>query len=687
MPFGSVMLIPGVDTERTPTLNQAGVSQSQLIRYKDALIQKYGGWQRYYPVAVTGTVRDLHAWQDFDQNSILSIAATNALQFLITDTSDTQTISDITPQTTTSNPAVNFTTSITSTSVTIVDAGILNVTTFDSIYLKTPVSVGGLILSGVYAIASIVSPTSYTITASSAATSSVSNAGAVPRFTTTTSSALVNVELANHGLTAAGQIAVFDVSTTGGGVTIFGSYPVNSVVDADNFVIVVDNVATSTTAFSMNSGNASILYYINLGPTGTLQAYGSGNYGAGNYGFGTSSGSAQTGTPITATDWTQDNWGNLLVACPTSGGIYTYDPAGGYTTAGIIPTAPAFNGGVFVSTSQQIVVAWASTVVQDIGIEQDPLWVQWSTVGDYTNWTVDNTTQAGGFRIPTGSAIMCGMAVQNQNLLWTDLDLWAMNYQGPPFVFGFNKIGSGAGAISSHAAQQLRGNVYWMGQRNFYSLTPGGVSVLPCPVWDFVFQNINLSYTQNVRAMPNTPFNEVGWLFPSDDSTSGECDSYVKFNITEPNAPWDYGTIDRSAWIDQTALGMPLAASVSGPLIYQHETTNNADGAALNASFVTGYFYIAEGEDYAYVDQILPDFKWGVYPGTGSASLVLTFYVVDFPGETPRQYGPYTVTQATEYVTVRFRGRQMAIGVQSLDTGSFWRVGRVRYRYAPDGRR
>jgi hypothetical protein len=55
------------------------------------------------------------------------------------------------------------------------------------------------------------------------------------------------------------------------------------------------------------------------------------------------------------------------------------------------------------------------------------------------------------------------MAVSNQSLFWTDLDLWAANYAGFPLVFGFNKIGAGAGAISSHSMQQLRNGVYWMG--------------------------------------------------------------------------------------------------------------------------------------------------------------------------------------------------------------------------------
>jgi hypothetical protein len=313
--------------------------------------------------------------------------------------------------------------------------------------------------------------------------------------------------------------------------------------------------------------------------------------------------------------------------------------------------------------------------------------IRWSDQGDYTSFIPSTTNQAGSFRIPIGSVIRGGMAVSNQSLFWTDLDLWAANYAGFPLVFGFNKIGAGAGAISSHSMQQLRNGVYWMGSSNFYSYSGEGVKVLPCPVWDVVFQHLNLDFTANVRAMPNTQFNEVGWLYPSSASTDGECDSYVKMNITDTGMPWDYGPLPRSAWIDQSVLGIhPISATPTGVIYYQ-ESGRNMDGAPMTSSFTTGYFYIAEGEEFSFVDLIIPDFKWNKFGNTSSAQVQISFNVIDYPGDTPTVYGPYTMNSTTEYITVRFRGRQASITVTSSDIGSFWRLGRVRYRYAPAGRR
>lgn len=680
MPFGAVQLIAGIDVEKTPTLNQAGISSSQLIRFRESLVQKIGGWQKFYAFNIAGVPRDFHAWQDLNGARHLLAGTTTSLN-VITGGS----LINVTPQLLNTNSPVNFSTVANSTTVTVTDTGINNVTILDSVDIETPVSVGSAIVAGMFQIVSTLGGTSYTINLTTPAGTTANNTGVIPLFSLSTSSNIVTVNLPNHGLSVgvAGQSFVFEESTTIQNVTIAGIYPV-SVSDANNFVISVNTVATSAATGFMNGGNAAFVYYITSGPSPSGSGYGTGGYGQGGYGTGVS-GTSQSGLPITATDWTSDNWGEIVLASPAGGAIYQYDPTGGFSTARIVPTAPIYNNGIFVSNTLQILFAWGSTALANVGLSIDPMLIRWSDQGDYTNFKPSTTNQAGSFRIPIGSVIRGGMSVANQNLFWTDLDLWAAAYKGFPLVFGFNKIGAGAGLISSHAAQQFRGSVYWMGASNFYVYDSGGVRVLPCPVWDFVFQNMNTAFGTNVRSMPNTPFNEIGWLFPSSASVSGECDSYVKMNVTEPNQPWDFGLLQRSAWMDQTILGNPIAGTSNG-IIYQHETTNDADGQPITATFTTGYFVIGEGEDYAFVDRIIPDFKWSLFGSSSSAQIQMTFNVTNYPGDTPVAYGPYVVNSTTEYISVRFRGRQMSVTVTSSDQGSFWRIGKIRYRWAPSGR-
>lgn len=761
MPFGSLTLSPGVNVQRTPMLLRAGLSSSNLIRFKDSLVQKYGGWQLYYGSPLNGIPRDIHVWQDLNNNKWLSIGTTKALDVLTNNIiTDIPILTDITPKTLTSNCIPNILTSATSTTVIINDPNISGVTQFDSVFFNVPVSVGGIILDGLYPITggsgseyTITVPSPATITnnfqtsAATAATGTtlhfsatppselvpswvidnlfvvnnttpsvipsgtvstgsitttavpISNAvtgggvamgdsiafSSIPIFTTVSGSSAVSVFLNNHGLSV-GDVVVFPLATTVGGVTIQGTYDVIVYTDSNNFKISASNLATSSTSTQMNSGQLQLIYYITLGPVPSSHGYSVNGYSSGGYGSGGSGGSQQDGNEISAIDWTLDNWGSILTACPKNGGLYYWDPAGGLANASIIPEAPPFNTGQFVSMSEQIMIAFGSSVHEGIGWQQQPLLVQWSDAQNFFQWTASAATQAGNFVLSPGSMIVAGLAGSNQNLLWTDLDLWAMNYIGPPLVFGFNKIGAGMGAVSMHSIQQLRGSVFWMGKTNFYAYTGAGANVVPCPVWDAVFQNLNTNYLQNIRAMPNTPFNEVGWLYPSLASQSGECDSYVKFNISEPGTPWDIGPMPRSTWIDQTVLGNPIATSSSG-YIYQHEMTPDAGDVAMNSSMTTGYFYLAESEEFVFIDQVIPDFKWNTYTGSTSAQIQMSFSVLNYPSDTPTIYGPYVVTNQTEYISVRFRGRLVSITIQSDDFGSFWRIGSIKFRYSPAGRR
>lgn len=683
MPFAGVKLNPGINVEKTPLLLEAGYSYCSLVRFRDGLAQKYGGWEKFYPLAVGGTPRDLWAWQDLNQVNRLAVGTTTQVAMI----ADGQ-LSNLTPQTLTSDFAPDFSTSSGSTTVEITDPNISNVTTFDSVFFNTPISVGGLILSGLYPITTITGTDSYEIEAAAAATATVANGGAVPEFSTTDGSSIVTVVLEDHGLTSDSDTIVFPVETTANNVTIVGLYSALTIQDADTFTILVNTKADATGSFDMNGGDAQLVYYLAQGPAAAGVGYGLGGYGLGGYGTGVVPVS-QTGDPITATDWTSGNWGEILLECPENGAIYYWEPTSGFTTMSLVSSAPPFNTGMFVSTSAQIVIAYGSTAQQQIGVIQDPMLVRWSDSENFFDWTETESNLSRQFRVPIGSKIVAGMAVSNQNLIWTDLDLWVMNFIGFPNVYGFNMIGAGAGACSKHAVQKMRGGVYWMGRSNFYRYAGNGVEVVPCPVWDFVFQNLNLDYIENVRAMPNTGFNEVGYFFPSTASVSGECDCFVIQNITEPGQPWmigPAGAMPRSAWIDQSVLGPPIATS-SGGVIYQHETGNDADGNPLSWSWTTGYFRLAEGQDYVVVDQVRPDWKFGEYGGAQSAQINMTFNVVNFPEDTPEVYGPYSVTEATQYLSTRFRGGLISITASGNDLGSFSRLGHCRFRYTPMGRR
>lgn len=757
MPIESIRLKPGINADYTPTLNEGGWSASNLIRWKGGLPQKIGGWEKYWSASIGSSVRALHAWRDLNSANHLAVGADETLGVITSDI-----LTDITPQIISSDFAPYITTTSGSRTVEITDPNVSNVTSFDSVFFLTPVTIGGLILVGGYAITLVTGTHTYQIESLRAATATVGRGtitaataanpceitatahgftngqkvlisgvagmtqlngnfytvagattdtfelsgvdasaytaytsggfvygGITPQIDSTSGSAIITVTIIGHGLSPGNQVT-FPFSTTISDVAISGTYTVVSTPTADTFTVTASTAAAASDTAIMNDGLVRMRYYINLGPASTSAGYGLGTYGTGGYGTGVAI-TAQTGTPITTDDWTLDNWGKTVVACPDGGGIYTWEPDGGFSNARLITSqrAPIYNTGIFVAQPAQILVAYGSTTsgLSGIGVYQDPLLIRWSDQDDYEDWTVDTTDQAGSQRIPRGSRIVSGMQAPNQALIWTDIALWSMQYVGQPLVFSTNEIATDCGLIAKHARCVMGGVVYWMGDSNFHMLS-GRVSVLPCTVWSIVYDDLDVANSNVCWAWANSLHNEVWFFYPSLTDATGECSRYVKVTVpTSPSEPyiWDHGTLARSAGIGQSVLGSPISATFSG-LIYQHEVDDNADGQPINSWIESGDLMIAEGSVAAFVDRWWPDMKWGPYGGDDSAVVTLTFTCFDdMTGDTFTD-GPHTLTDSTNFVIPRFRAHRTRLRIESSNHGPAWRMGRNRYRVAPDGK-
>jgi hypothetical protein len=683
MPHAMLRLVGGANTTETPALNEnSGISATNLVRYffdpnGSPLIGKLGGWLKYFPTAMSAIVRALWAWEDINDVSHLAIGtqpftpAFNSRSQLAVITAGALT--DITPVIASSDTlgSVDFATTIGSASVTITDASVPGITDTCSVFFPVQISVGGVVLFGLYPCDpdGYSGADSYTVYArdilGNLLPATTSASAVIPVFTATAGSNVISVALADHGYSVGITFPVLIEISLGGNVHLYGNYVIQDIVDANTFTILA-NVA----AASSGGGTADFIPAIYNGLTPN----------------------PPSALPVVAVDdWTPDNFGQDLVACGVATGvlspsgvlyqpIYIWSPQG-QPTASVIPQAPVVNDGIFVAMPQRQIVAWGST---QTGI-QDPLLINWCDVNNPYQWIALVTNQAGSYRIPKGSRIVAGVQGPQQALIWTDIDVWSMQYIGPPYVYSFNEIGTGCGLIGRKAGGALNGIYYWMGPSQFFNLGGEGVLPLPCPVWDVVFQNLypGIAAANKIRFASNARFGEIQWFYPSANGT-GEVDSYVKYNVYM--GVWDYGSLGRTAWVDQSVLGPPIGADPASLYLYQHETSNDADGAPMLPYFQTGYFTIAEGDFQTFIDLIWPDMRYGQWSQPQTATVQITFYVVNYPGDTPRVFGPYSVTQATKYFNTRLRGRLVSIRISSSDLGSFWRIGALRYRYAPDGR-
>lgn len=672
MPLQEIKIGPGVNTQLTATkLHETQWSQSQLIRFKDKLPQKLGGWQRMTSTPLVGVGRGMHGWADLSGNPYIAVGTDQRLEVLIGGE-----LFDITPLRATHNVAVSFSTIINTKTVTINDTA-HGAAVGDWVNVVVPVSVGGLIIQGFYQIQTVPNANSYTITAASNATATVTNGGAVPSFNTSgIGVTVVTVTLANHGLTN-GNFFTVQVATTVGGIVIAtGSYPVSSVT-TNTFQITPGGVSSGAATVSENGGNAQLQYLIPTGPSSAQFAtgYGIGPYGSGPYGIGTGG----SGFVIPLREWFLDHWGQDLIGNYTNGPSYYWQPPL-VAPATLVPNGPLFMTASFVAMPEQIFVALGA----ETGGVQDPNLIRWTDVADFTDWTASATNQAGSFRLPNGSRIVGGIQGGQFAMISTDVDVWLMQYIGFPLVFGFNKLASNVDWLSARCCGIYKGAFYWVASNNFYYFDGNTVGVLPCTVWDFFFNNLNRMQREKVFCWSNSWFSEIWWFFPS-TSGNGEVDSYVKYTVDQNI--WDYGMLGRTCGIDDNVLGAPIATESATNLIQQHEIGYDADGQPMQGFIQSGYFSISDGTFFTHIDRLIMD---AIFSGPTNSGIYVTIYVQNYPTDPVQSYGPYAWRgpgNGPPYSVIRARGRVAAVKIATTDLSVFWRYGALRLNTQPAGRR
>lgn len=689
MGYQTLQQTPGIDVEKSALDNGAGWSYSMAVRFRDGLPEKIGGWAALNNnMPLVGTCRGMHAWADLAGNRYLAAGTEQRLELFYGGL-----ITDITPIRVTTNANPDFTTVMGSATVTVTQTSHGE---FDGDWIDVviPVAVGGIVLQGLYLVQAVVDDDNFTITAAAPATSGATNTGTVPSFTTINLSTDVTVTLTNNGAVLGGTFGV-QVATTVGGLTIaVGTYSVVSITDANNFVIQPGGTASSGATVFENSGHAEIAYLVH---TGLASAAYLGGYGVGPYGGGPYGAASTIITPLR--QWFLDNFGQDMVGNYTGSPIYLWVPPVAPNNVAVaidttnFPDAvdpPTAVNGCFVAAPQQMIIAWGCNVPNTATF--DPCLVRWCDQGDFTNWDAASTNQAGSFRLTGCSRIVGAISASNFVVIWTDVDLWLMSYLGGAggglnqLVWGFNKIAGASDLLAARACAVYRNLVFFASSSRFYFFDGNQVTLVPCPVWDKLWKNLNRQQVDKVNLQVNSYFQEVS--IASQSLAGTDVDQRITYNIRENT--WTYDDAPtltaRTAWIDENVYGAPVGTDTSG-LLQQHDTEGvyDANGATLGAGIRTGWFSAQEGTVLTMMERLEADLI--VNGGTGT--IQVTVYAQNYATGPVRSYGPFnwTVGSGPPWSVVRARGRFMSIMISSIDLGVFWRLGNLRYLAGQAGRR
>jgi len=358
--------------------------------------------------------------------------------------------------------------------------------------------------------------------------------------------------------------------------------------------------------------------------------------------------------------WSLDNFGEYLIGCLTSDGkIYEWQ-LNTASDAAVLSNAPTNNKAIVV-TEERFVFALASG--------GNPRKIAWSDREDNNTWTPSDLNEAGDIELQTNGEIMTGIRMRGRTLILTTTDAHVATYQGPPYVYGFERVGTACGAVSRKSVVAVDEGAFWMGKRSFFVFNGSSVTEIPCDVCDYIFADINDNQASKAWATHNAEFGEIWWFFPSNSST--EIDSYVSYNYKEGH--WQTGKLNRTCGVFRGVFQDPIWCDETG-IVYNHET--GLDHGIYTPYAETAPISIGAGDGIMKVNSLIPDAE-------DSGDVQVYFKTRFHPQDEERTYGAYTLDNPT---SVRFSGRQIRMRVESARP-SDWRVGTMRVEATQGGRR
>jgi hypothetical protein len=381
--------------------------------------------------------------------------------------------------------------------------------------------------------------------------------------------------------------------------------------------------------------------------------YGSGDYGLGLYGVAL----PDSTNTLPASVWTLDTFGENLVGVMDSDQVI-YEWVPGDPQALAVANAP--DAAAILTTAENILMALAC--------DGNPRLAKWSAIQDNTDWTPTVTNQARDQLVQTQGALMCGKRVAGGNLILTDEGAFRATYVGPPFVYQFDRVGSGCGIVGRQAIAVTQTDAYWMGREGFFVYN-GFVQPLACAIQDLIFSDFNQLQSAKVSSVLIADHNEVWWLYPSADSI--EVNRAAVFNYAE--GTWARHFMDRTCGTGANgAFQYPIL--IGGGVAYDHEVGNFKDGRQPFA--LSGPVEIGSGDNVIMLKRFIPDER-------NAGQVVVSFKGRPWPNAPMTEFGPYPSTSPAD---LRATARQMEICYTGEADADF-RIGDFRFEVQPGGKR
>lgn len=519
-------------------------------------------------------------------------------------------------------------------------------------------------------------------------------------FATTSGQLLITVTDPGHDAQD-GDFVTYSNMTPFGNVDLNGEWRIASVLDLNTYTILYGVPVSVTNAGAGGTAIANYQLSIGLTSDGTLSGYGTGDYGLETYGTGRSNSTFGGFARI----WSLDNWGEDLLASPNGGGLYWWQRQTGPDSRAIIrPTAPANIERMLVGPDDRHVIALGtnllSTDLTTVTGQQDRMFVRWCIGDNFDDWVETELNDAGSKRLDTGSRLITAVKTRTSIVFFSDESLYTVSLVGGSDVYQVTPLGKSSRIISPEAGVDVFGVVYYMTEHGF-AFFDGAIHDLPCDIADYVFgietdptTGLNRGMASKVTARVRQDFFEIIWSFPSNSSDENDSTAVYNWQLQV----WYKSSIARESGLDTNAFyDTPIGFNDTGVFIEETGTDVGTEEGLFNFLLTwEGEFAMtsrrdvpqnqtlwstASGGMLMLVHSLIPDFK------EMAGSITVQCQGRDLSND-PTVYGDRLIVDPTvDKVDPQFSQRRVAIYMESVAMGDYWRMDYWRAMASPIGRR
>lgn len=242
------------------------------------------------------------------------------------------------------------------------------------------------------------------------------------------------------------------------------------------------------------------------------------------------------------TFWSMAQWGDKVLAVNLENDMREYDFSTLPATASVVSGAPR---------GKHVIVVKDHVVVCGLAGQENKL--KWSSINDYTGWTV-GVNLCDEQEFPDGGRIMAAYGGEYGYILQERKVRLMVQAPGAPEIFQFETLADNLGCVAPRAAVGIGNTVFFLANSGFYMISGNSVK----PIADerinrWFFDNVNKTYMSRVNAGYDSARKIVVWAFISKDATITSIENYVCDKILIyhiPTGRWSYSEENGTGFID-----------------------------------------------------------------------------------------------------------------------------------------